>query len=209
MGCTIAMEWNMKKNEIIFVIVLFVGVAALMLAPVFSKSAHEAVLRFDFTRQDGSSSNQYAIWIEDSEGDVVKPIFITYFSANGGWEDRPLSLPLWAEKIGQYSNGNVDVVSTPTLSKYKANDGTIDVMAGSTPKTGPLSYSWTLTDMKGQRLKDGEYTFVLEATLRSENRVVHKIGVDLKSGEIIPLQSEYFGASDTEHAMIQDVKLVY
>ncbi len=199
----------MKKVENFIVIGIGVVVLTLLVLPTFSNNAHEATISFNYTQQTGTASNQYAIWVEDADGEVVKPIFVTLFSARGGWKERSDSLPLWVEKIGQYSNGDVDAISTPTLSKYKSSDTSIDVMAGSTPQSGYVKYVWTLTDMAGQRLKEGVYTFVLEATLRSKNRVVYRTSVDLKSGAIGETRSEFFGDSDEEHSMVQNVIVRY
>ena len=35
---------------------------------------------FDYQRQSGPGSNQYAVWIENEKGEVVKTLFVTSFS---------------------------------------------------------------------------------------------------------------------------------
>ena len=45
----------------------------------------EVTISFDFVRQFGSASNQHAVWIEDSDGNVVRSLFASRWTANGGY----------------------------------------------------------------------------------------------------------------------------
>ena len=38
---------------------------------------------FDYQRQAGPGSNQYAVWIENEKGDVVKTLFVTSYTTKG------------------------------------------------------------------------------------------------------------------------------
>ncbi|MDR2037847.1 MAG: DUF2271 domain-containing protein [Bacteroidales bacterium] len=42
-----------------------------------------------YVRQSGHGSNQYAVWIEDSVGKLVKTLYVTQFTAKGGYVRRP------------------------------------------------------------------------------------------------------------------------
>ena len=148
---------------------------------------------FVFNRQNGFSTNQYALWIEDSQGNLVKTLYATKFTATGGWAKRPESIPLWVSKSG--------------LSTMAKND--IDAFTGATPRTGTMNYRWDGTDKNGKPLGPGEYKVFLEATLRGENRVLFSASVSLGSHVETEAKPVYFGSGTKERGMIENVKLVY
>jgi len=156
-----------------------------------------AEISFTFNRQSGSSSNQYAVWVEDSQGNLVKTLYATRYTANGGWERRPQSIPLWVSKSG--------------LSTMPKKD--IDAITSATPRTGTQNYRWDGTDKNGNRLTAGEYKVFLEATLRGENRVLYSasvtLGSDQGSNVGAQVRTEYFGSGTSERGMIEDVRVVY
>ena len=55
---------------------------------------------FDYEKQSGHASNQFAVWIEDMEGSLIKTLYATKFTAGGGYKNRPDSISLWVEKSG-------------------------------------------------------------------------------------------------------------
>ena len=114
---------------------------------------------FDFAKQGGYASNQFAVWIEDANGALVKTLFVTNFTAKGGYEKRPDAIPVWVERAA-------------------VSAGVPDGISGATPKTGSLRYIWDLTDQSGVRVADGTYSFFVEGTLRWANNVLY-------SGEIV------------------------
>lgn len=114
----------------------------------------------DFQKQSGYASNQFAVWIEDANGALVRTLFVTQFTVNGGFEKRPDAIPVWVERSGIAQGENTDTTS------------------GATPKSGSLRYVWDLTDNSGNRVPEGTYTYYVEGTLRWKNHV-------LFSGEII------------------------
>jgi hypothetical protein len=112
---------------------------------------------FDFSRQSGHASNQFAVWIEDAGGNYVKTLYATGFTANGGYKIRPESIPVWVEKAG-----------LPDMS----GPG-VDAITGATPGSGPLSYVWDLTAADGSPVPAGTYKFLVEGSLRWQNRVLY------------------------------------
>jgi hypothetical protein len=131
------------------------------------------IITFDYQIQPGVASNQFAIWIEDMNGQHIKTLYATYFTANGGYKGRPDSLALWVEKSGLASmaKAEVDAITSATPLAEDLPSGwhysEIDTI------TKNLSYTWDLTDVNGNVVLPGEYKFFVEGTLRWKNSVVY------------------------------------
>ena len=117
----------------------------------------QVVISFDYVKQSGSASNQFAVWIEDMADNYLQTVFATRWTANGGFETRPDSIALWVEKS--------DIASMP--SYY------VDAVSGATPQTGEVTCVWDLTDIDGNAVPPGEYRFFVEGTLRWKNYVLY------------------------------------
>jgi len=87
---------------------------------------------FDFQKQSGYASNQFAVWVENANGKLVKTLYVTQFTVNGGYEKRPDAIPVWVKQSG--------------LAQGIAQDA----VSGATPKSGSLRYVWDLTDQSGR-----------------------------------------------------------
>ena len=151
-------------------------------------------ISFAYVKQGGTGSNQFAVWIEDASGRVVKTIYATRFTARGGWKRRPESIPQWVEASG---------VKTMNKDQY-------DALTASTPRQGTLTYVWDGTDQAGKPVAPGEYTVHVEGSLRFANRVLYTGKVTL-GGPAAELQaaSQYWGDSAAERGMIGPVTLRY
>ena len=151
-----------------------------------------AELTFSFTRQSGHATNQFAVWIEDAQGQYVKTLYATRFTANGGWKRRAASVPVWVRQSG-LSNMSKDQIAA---------------VSGATPKTGTLVYKWDGTDSRGTLVPPGDYVLILEGTLRWENQVLYRAPVLLGRGSAAArVNAEYTGNSTAERAMIRDVRV--
>ena len=75
-------------------------------------------------RCGGIASSQYAIWIEDGTGRLVRTLYATSFTAEGGYEYREDALPIWVSKA-----------KPQTLSSTQ-----IDAITGATPRNGVMTY---------------------------------------------------------------------
>jgi hypothetical protein len=149
-------------------------------------------ISFSYTRQPGAASNQFALWVEDARGKVVKTIYATEFTARGGWERRPESIPLWVSRSGlaAMTQERIDALTTPT------------------PRPGLLRYTWDGTGQDGAALPQGTYQVYLEATLRRENRVLYQAAVELGGGPAeIKAEAQYFGTGTAEREMIGPVTI--
>jgi hypothetical protein len=181
---------NMKRVLIIILTILVLtGAAAQQTA---AQSAATVELTFTFTRQSGAASNQFAAWIEDTEGKYIKTLYVTRWTANGGYSRRPSSIPVW--------------VRQSDLSKMPKAQ--IDAVSGATPQTGNVTCTWDGADSRGVALPTGDYVLVLEGTLRWENQVYYRVPVTLGKGTMTPIINvEYAGNATAERAMIRDVKV--
>ncbi len=151
-------------------------------------------ISFDYKRQGGTGSNQFAVWIEDASGNVVKTLYATRFTAQGGWKKRAESIPQWVAKSG--------------IKNMKKDE--YDVLTGSTPRAGNLKYTWDGTNQAGQPAAPGVYTVCVEGSLRFANRVLYTGTVTL-GGPASESQaaSRYWGDSTAERNMIGPVLLTY
>ncbi|MDR1540089.1 MAG: DUF2271 domain-containing protein [Clostridiales bacterium] len=151
-------------------------------------------ISFKYERQSGSGSNQFAVWVEDSEGNYIKTIFATSFTATGGWSYRENSIPIWVEASDLKSRG----------------EAWIDAVSSATPASGDLAFTWDLSDDEGHPVSAGVYYIRLEATLRQEDRVSYTALIALGSDaqETQP-QAEYIGDGQGERHMIGNVSVKY
>ena len=157
-----------------------------------SQQAAVAELTFNFTRQSGAASNQFAVWIEDSQGQHVKTLYATKYTANGGWKRRASSIPVWVKKSGLADMTGVQV----------------DALTGATPRDGTLTYTWDGTNSRGAAVSAGNYVIYLEGTLRWENQVLYRAPIRLGQGAATPeVGVEYTGDPGSERVMIANVKV--
>jgi hypothetical protein len=154
-------------------------------------------ISFKYNRQSGAASNQFAVWIEDSEGKLVRTLFATRYTASGGWEKRPLSIPLWVKQS-----------EIASLSKKD-----VDAFTGATPRasSSTLKYRWDGTDKNGNRAAAGEYRVFLEATIRNENKVIYSASFTLtgSTAREMTIRTQYFGNRSMEQKMIEGVQVFY
>jgi len=177
----------MKKLLLVLLLTSFA------LAGVYAQSAAE--ISFTFTRQAGSASNQFAVWIEDANGQHVKTLYATRWTATGGYSRRPTSIPLWVKQSG---------LSGLTRAQ-------VDAISGATPAAGTLTYTWDGTNARGAAVPAGEYVLILEATLRWENQAYYRAPIRLGQGAASPqVNVEYTTGerdSTAERAMISNVRV--
>jgi hypothetical protein len=170
-----------------FVICIFLTVVALTGAAAQQTAAE---LTFSFTRQNGFASNQFAVWVEDSQGVYIKTLYATRFTADGGWKRRPTSIPLWVKQ---------SALSGMTKAQ-------VDALTGATPRSGTFTYRWDGADSRGAALPAGNYVILLEGTLRNDNQVIYRAPIRLGQGSATAEVSvEYVGKPGSESAMIGNV----
>ena len=156
---------------------------------------------FNYNRQNGPGSNQYAVWIEDEQGRVVKTLFVTSFTTKGrprpgeairrGYTFRPTCVPSWVKAV----------------KAEERTDAELDAYTGATPQSGTQTFTWDLTDQAGKRVKKGNYTLRIEATLINDRIVTYTglVRVGSKPSDV-PLTQSLAGNDTSHDTMITDVK---
>jgi hypothetical protein len=149
----------------------------------------EIVITFDYEKQSGSASNQFAVWIENMDGQLVKTLYATRYTANGGYKDRPDSIAVWVEKSD--------------LASMQKSD--VDAITGATPKAGSLSYTWDLTDADGVLVSPDKYFFMVEGTLRWKNYVLYSGVIDVSAAAVtVTADAEFFYETSDRYDALTD-----
>ena len=118
----------------------------------------EVVVSFDFARMFTHASNQFAVWIEDADGNIVKTLFVPDFTtARRGYRMREDAVPSWV------SAADPDAMT----------DQEIDAISSATPRAGSQQYIWDMTDAKGNPVPDGVYKIMVEGTLYWSSTVLY------------------------------------
>ena len=155
--------------------------SALISLPMAAQKASSVELSFNYEKQGGAGSNQWAVWIENSKGEVVRTLYVSSFttkgrgSANGqrrrGYTFRPTCVPTWVKNA----------------KAEEMTDEQIDAITGATPSaSGKQTYTWDFKDAQGKTVPVGEYKICLEATLYFESIILYSgtFSTKDKAGEI-------------------------
>ncbi|MEA4870271.1 MAG: DUF2271 domain-containing protein [Christensenella sp.] len=181
----------MKRSFLLLALVGLLISAACGRAAQADRSAQNGkmTVSFNYLAQDGYASNQFAVWVENSEGAFVKTLYVTRFTASGGFRKRPDAIPLWVERSG-----------AATLER-------VDATSSATPKSGPLAFNWDLTDASGERVPDGTYRYFVEGTLRWKNsvRFTGEMTLNGEATSVSPATAEYsYTASEDAPMLTKD-----
>jgi len=106
--------------------------------------------------QPRMASNQLALWIENMQGDYIATVFATDYTARGGYQQRPLSLPQW-RRASNWDQVGPDYVDAVTMA---------------TPISGEHTTFWDCRDENGLLVAPGRYLYKMEGIIFWENRVV-------------------------------------
>lgn len=190
----------MKKYFLAIIAVMLLTMPAMAQA----KMGKTLEVSFNYLKQAGPGSNQYAVWIENEKGEVVKTLFVTSFTTKGrvrgneqpmrGYLKRPNCVPTWVK----------------TVKAESLSDQQLDAVTGATPKAnGKQTFSWDFTDQQGKKVKDGKYCVKVEATLYQTSSIVYtgSFSSKDKAGNVA-LTSKLSEPNETHKDMITDVKAV-
>lgn len=200
----------MKKSFIITMIALAVVTVLFLIFvsgsggdgvidPLRVASAHEQAgqrLEISFQYEKGGmiGSNQFAIWIEDADGNYVSTLYATNFTARTGHRTRPTSLARWVAKA-----------NPADMSAER-----IDAISGATPSAGNYVAVWDFTDKNGNRVATATYRYFVEATVSMNDDVLFFGDIDMNNEQWIDAPSPRFSNENNRHnAMISNVVAVY
>lgn len=179
----------MKTRTIIIALL-----ASMMVLPIAAKSVE---LSFNYQKQSGAGSNQWAVWIENAEGKVVRTLTVTSFTSKGrggrrGYTFRPTCVPTWVKNA----------------KAEEMTDEQIDAVTGATPsQSGIQTYTWDFKDADGKEVPAGDYKICFEATLYFNSILLYSgsFSTKDKAGEI-KLTSTLTEEDEAHKNMITEVK---
>lgn len=162
--------------------------------PIAAKSVE---LSFNYQKQAGAGSNQWAVWVENSEGKVIRTLTVTSFTSKGrggrrGYTFRPTCVPTWVKNAGA----------------EQMTDEQIDAVTGATPsQSGIQTYTWDFKDAAGKEVPAGDYKIYLEATLYFNSIILYSgsFSTKDKAGDI-KLTSTLTEEDEAHKNMITEVK---
>lgn len=170
----------------------------------YAKTKGKSVeISFDYVKQQGPGSNQYAVWIENDKNEMIKTLFVTSFTTKGriregqprrrGYTYRPACVPTWVNNA----------------KAAEMSDDEIDGFTGATPQTGKKVFVWDFTDAKGKKVGNGKYRICVEATLKNDYQMLFTgfVTPKDKAGEIT-IKQEIRGCNDAYSGMIKAVKAI-
>ena len=168
--------------------------ASIMTLPIAAKSVE---LSFNYQKQSGAGSNQWAVWIENSDGKVVRTLTVTSFTSKGrggrrGYTFRPTCVPTWVKNA----------------KAEEMTDEQIDAVTGATPsQSGVQTYTWDFKDANGKDVPAGDYKICLEATLYFNSVILYSgsFSTKDKAGDI-KLASTLTEEDEAHKNMITEVK---
>ncbi|MBM6719942.1 DUF2271 domain-containing protein [Bacteroides gallinaceum] len=191
------------KTRLFYAILVAVGICLQGCTTSYAKDREDAKetpagerleISFRFQR-GGIASSQYAIWIEDETGKLVRTLYVTSFTAKGGYEYRKDAVPTWVAKADPKNRIS----------------GNIDAFTGATPRNGTLHYVWDGKNNEGMPVSKGTYMVFIEGTLYWESRVVFSAKLHWGSceEESVLVSSRYYGAPSVNKDMITDLKVFH
>ena len=188
-------------------IVISILAALLMGTPSMAQKkgkVNSLEVSFNYQKQPGAGSNQYAIWIENEKGEFVKTLFVTAYTSKGrarggekaqrGYIVRPTCVPTWVK----------------TSKAEEKTDEQLDAVTGATPQnSGIQTLTWDFTDEQGKTVAQGTYKVKVEATLYFESDIIYTgtFSSKDKPGNIV-LTSELTKPDEQHKNMVTDVKAV-
>ena len=159
---------------------------------------------FNYQKQDGPGSNQYAVWIENEKGEMVKTLFVTSYTTKGrtrgneqpmrGYIKRPACVPTWVK----------------TAKADDLTDQQLDAFTGATPKvSGIQTFTWDFTDQQGKAVRKGTYRVKVEATLFNASTITYTgtFNTNDKPGSI-KLTSQLTEQDEKHKDMVTGVKAI-
>ena len=194
----------MRQTKILFVMIATLLMSGIAVAQNSNKASKTLEVSFNYEKQGGPGSNQYAIWIENEKGEFVKTLFVTSYTSKGrarggqpaqrGYIVRPTCVPVWVK----------------TSKAEEKTDEQLDAVTGATPQnSGTQTFAWNFTDEQGKAVPQGTYKVKVEATLYFDSDIIYTgtFTTKDKAGNIA-LTSELTKPDEQHKNMVTEVKAV-
>ena len=145
----------MDIKRILFIPILL---SSLFISAAAADTPGTVTISYRLNYIDRIASNQVAVWVEDHRGKYINTLYVSGFTASGGYRERPDALPEWVDtmKWAGFESEEIDALSAPTR------------------KAGQYELQWDCTDYKGNPVPRGFYVIKIEGNIFWENRVVWK-----------------------------------
>lgn len=194
----------MRQKKILSLMIAAMLLSVVAVAQNSKKASKTLEVSFNYQKQNGPGSNQYAIWIENEKGEFVKTLFVTSYTSKGrsrggekaqrGYIVRPTCVPVWVK----------------TSKAEEKTDQQLDAVTGATPQnSGTQTFTWDFTDEQGKAVPKGTYKIKVEATLYFDSDIVYtgSFSTKDKPGNVT-LTSELTKLDEQHKNMVTDVKAV-
>ena len=151
-------------------------------------------ISFTYEKQRMVASSQYAFWIEDMNGNYVDTLYVTKWTAQGGHELRPLSIPQWVSVANPSGMGTAE----------------LDAISGATPRSGSYFAYWDFTDRNGNPLTGTQYRYFIEGTMNNEDNVLFTGIIDIGNDSWTQTPAPQFTIPNSEYkGMLTNVTISF
>lgn len=127
------------------------------------RSPGKVTVSYSLDRLNRMASNQLAIWVEDDDGRYIDTLYVTRFTAEGGYTRRPDSLVEW--------------VNVMRRSQFDQEE--IDAFSAATQQPGRYEIVWDGIDFEGNPVPHGAYVVKLEGNIYWKNRILWECRFDV------------------------------
>ena len=203
----------MKKKTLIIVLVIAVVLIALfvfayirMMNPFnvgidpltkqneYMEAGKRIEITFSYSKQRIVASSQYAFWIEDMDGNYIDTIYVTRWTAQGGFSYRPLSIPQWVSAADPSGMDQVE----------------IDAISGATPSSGDYKVIWDFTDRNGNPVQGTQFRYFIEGTMNNNDDVIFSGIIEVGNDEWEENPIPVYSFPDSEYKkMLTNVKVAF
>lgn len=118
----------------------------------------QVTISYNVQRIRINGSNQIALWIENDSAQLIRTLYASKFTAEGGFRKRPLSLNEWTRKA-DFEN---------------AKPKEVDAISGATQKAGPVTLTWDGKDKNGKAVAKGKYIICMQGNIQDARMMFAK-----------------------------------
>jgi len=150
-----------------------IGISPLATSNMPLETGRRLEIAFSYNKQRMVASSQYAFWIEGMDGNYIDTLYVTQWTARGGYSYRPLSIPLWVS------------AAQPT----GISSAEMDAISGATPRNGDYFAYWDFTDRNGDPVTGAQFRYFIEGTMNNNDDVLYTgvITIGSEKWEEIPI----------------------